>query len=86
MQKEEGKTLRTFEVFLKALDMHQRTDEAEAVWKNDILKNSWSLPTRLVAYVLAMFERHHKPLEVIKVFFFSGELALHSIFFIDKWF
>lgn len=68
VQKEEGKTLRTFEVFLKALDMHQRIDEAEAVWKNDILKNSWSIPTRLVTYVLAMFERHHKPIEVIKLF------------------
>eukprot|EP00250_Pteridium_aquilinum_P016680 c23236_g4_i2 orf=331-861(+) len=68
LQKGEGKTLRTYEVLLKALDIHHRIDESEAVWKNDILKTSWSIPTRLVAYVLTMFERHHKPLEVIKLF------------------
>lgn len=68
VQKGEGKTLRTFEVFLKALDMHQRKEEAEAVWKNDISTKSWSIPSRLIADVLAMFERHHKPMEVIKLF------------------
>ncbi|MCO5594480.1 hypothetical protein L7F22_048511 [Adiantum nelumboides] len=66
LRKGEGKTLRTYEAFLKALDMNQRVDQAEAVWKNEILKSSWSIPTRLVTYVLAMFERHQKPLEVIK--------------------
>ncbi|MCO5560927.1 hypothetical protein L7F22_014547 [Adiantum nelumboides] len=66
LKKGEGKTLRTYEAFLKALDMNQRVDQAEAVWKNEILRSSWSIPTRLVTYVLAMFERHQKPLEVIK--------------------
>lgn len=68
LKRGEGKTLRTYEAFLKALDMDGRVDQAEAVWKNEILKRSWSIPTRLVTYALTMFERHHKPLEVIKLF------------------
>lgn len=68
LHKGEGKTLRTYEVLLQALDMHKSVEEAEAVWENDILKSPWSIPSRLVSYVLAMFERHHKPIEVIKLF------------------
>ncbi|KAI5081889.1 hypothetical protein GOP47_0001632 [Adiantum capillus-veneris] len=68
LQKGEGKTLRTYEALLKALDMNRCPDQAEAVWKNEILKSSWSIPTRLVTYALSMFERHHKPLEVIRLF------------------
>ena len=64
----EGKTLRTYEVLLEALDMQKYETEAEKVWKNEILKSSWSIPSRLVSYALDMFDRHHKPLEVIKVF------------------
>ena len=64
----EGKTLRTYEVLLHALDMQKHLTEAERVWKNDILKSSWSIPGRLVSFALDMFERHRKPREVIKVF------------------
>ncbi|KAH7423931.1 hypothetical protein KP509_12G081600 [Ceratopteris richardii] len=68
LNREEGRTLRNYEAYLKALDMNKKVDQAELVWKNEILKSRWSIPTRLVSYALAMFERHQKPLEVIKLF------------------
>ncbi|XP_057948454.1 pentatricopeptide repeat-containing protein At4g18975, chloroplastic isoform X1 [Malania oleifera] len=72
----QGATMGTYDTLLLAFDMDQRVDEAESLWNMILNAHTRSVSRRLFSRMIALYDHHNMPDNIIEVFADMEELGV----------
>ncbi|CAL1390609.1 unnamed protein product [Linum trigynum] len=76
LSKGQGDTMGTYDTLLLAFDMDGRVDEAEALWGMVLHIHQRSIPKRLFARMISLYDHHDKQNGMVEVFADMEELGI----------